>query len=161
MRTKWWVLQASLCACAVVVAGGCRKAVQRTQADEALSKRIAAATSGRNASELNFAWLAPRDWDQMYIFAPYTNRQDIDQRLGFAWSDTSATRVDESETISLLVFVKDKKVTHWVDFPREKADFSLVSSPTAYTPRDARFSVRNDKVWPMVEPLAEAQKAAY
>jgi hypothetical protein len=53
----------------------------------------------------------------MYVFAPYSDRQPIEQRLGFSWPDADQSAIDAQDGISLVVFVKDHRVVYWYDQP--------------------------------------------
>lgn len=63
-------------------------------------------------------------WDSIYIFTPYSNPNEMKEIRGMNSMDTS---IKYNDTINLLVFVEDLKVIKYVEIPRNKGDFSLVT----------------------------------
>lgn len=102
---------------------------------------------------LNIQYLTKFEWDKLYIFEPYTSKEDINKILGFKWSSNDCTEIDSSDKANLLVFVKDGIVTNPLEYPRT-ADFDKFASKfdsklkrrvtTSFTPETAIFSVKPD-----------------
>jgi len=151
-RRCWFTLFCLWCCTIALCAPGCEKPVAATiDADEALMEKITRVTTSSPRGEIDLPSIAGSEWDQLFVIAPFTPPQDIHQILGFAWPGTAKTKVQHSDTVTLLVFVKDQQVTRWLEYPRIKADFSTVASRSGYKPEQAHFTVRRDDVWPTVE----------
>src|ERR1700730_4781926 len=55
----------------------------------------------------DFAQAIPIKWDTLFMFAPYTDRQRIEEKLGFKWPDADRAAIQDSDLFWLFVFVKD------------------------------------------------------
>lgn len=156
----------SVAVCGLIVAGalaaaagGCDRNVEQPNAALTLGSQLRKATT-RPAAPINVAELTDFAWDRLFIFAPFTAHNDIHESLGFHWSGVATTNIHQSDVNTLLVFVKDQRVLGWCEYPRVKADFSLVSSTTGYAPKDAVFNIRTEKAWPTVAMAKAPVKAA-
>jgi hypothetical protein len=83
------------------------------------------------------------DWDEVYVFNPYTTHEEIESQLGFKWSDGDRIDLGSRDDINLLVFVKDNRVVQYLEVPRGRGDFILSSDDVAgLSPQQAKFEVR-------------------
>jgi hypothetical protein len=80
-------------------------------------------------------------WDRVYIFAPYTSIDTINQTLGYAWATERKTSIYQNDGISLLVFTAAGKVVGYVEYPRGKGDFAALAKQEGYSPEEAVFMV--------------------
>jgi hypothetical protein len=135
---------------AFLTGGGCDGKAEQSNKALTLGAQIAKSATAHPTAPLNVAELTDFQWDRLYIFAPFASHDDIQESLGFAWPNVSKTHIHHSDVNTLLVFVKDKQVAGWIEYPRVKADFSLVSSMTGYAPKDATFNIKTTKAWPAV-----------
>ncbi len=79
---------------------------------------------------IDFKHITNFSWDKVYIFTPYTSREQINKKLGFTWS--KADLIELSDSFNLIVFVKGKKVVQYVEFSREYGDF-IIDNKNEYT----------------------------
>ncbi|AFY70855.1 putative lipoprotein [Thalassoporum mexicanum PCC 7367] len=79
------------------------------------------------------------DWDRVYIFAPYTSIDQINESLGYAWATDRTTTIYQSDRISLLVFTKAGQVVGYVEYPRSRGDFAGLARDGGYSTEEAVF----------------------
>jgi hypothetical protein len=60
-------------------------------------------------STFDFASAAPFAWDRVFVFGCYTSREVAESALGFEWPDFSQTSIDSSDSVNLVVFVRDSR----------------------------------------------------
>jgi hypothetical protein len=99
---------------------------------------------------VDFAKLMPFQWDRMCVFGPYSNREAIEDRLGFPWNEWNDYRPGQldSDAITLVVFVREQQVVRWFFHPTAKGDLELLGGKE-YLPNQAKFEVRgtNTRRW--------------
>ncbi|GGG15310.1 hypothetical protein GCM10007425_07010 [Lysinibacillus alkalisoli] len=66
------------------------------------------------------------DWQEAYLFPPYTQHNEITSTLGFPFSEQ--TNVTNSDNIYLLVFLHEDKIIESVDIHRAHCDFTIDST---------------------------------
>lgn len=84
------------------------------------------------------------EWEEMYIFTPYTGIDSINSRLGFTWYGAKKTHIYQDDGINLLVFVKDERVVSYSRFPRDLGDFIKVESSGPFTKDQSIFVIREE-----------------
>ncbi len=62
------------------------------------------------------------DWDRVYIFAPYTSTDQIDEALGYRWLRARSTGIEGTDRFYLIVFTSEGKVTDHLMYPTELGD---------------------------------------
>ncbi len=77
------------------------------------------------AGTLDLADVYQAGWDSFLIYCPYETPADVNQELGFVWSDAPDLSLDDEHQV--LVFVTSAKVTESVVLDRSKIDFCDVS----------------------------------
>jgi hypothetical protein len=97
-----------------------------------------------NNKVLNLQTITPFAWDKLYIFTPYTSEAEIKKCLGFN-SEEVGDRGVQSDSINLMVFVKDGKAIEHLEYPRSKGDFVEIKNCQNFTPETALFTVKTDK----------------
>jgi hypothetical protein len=90
---------------------------------------------------VDFAKVAPFAWDRVFIFPPYTTREQIDSSLGFHWAGARWSAVQNYEGWNLLVFVHDGAVVCWFDHGRLDGDLMHLPDSKGYSRDQARFRV--------------------
>jgi hypothetical protein len=81
------------------------------------------------------------EWDRVYIFAPYTAIDTINEYIGSAWATEHKTSIYENDGICLLVFTAAGEVTGYVEYPRGGGDFANLARPEGYSRQEAVFMV--------------------
>lgn len=81
-------------------------------------------------------------WDGLFIFGPYTPASEIEKALGFTWPPAKKSGIELSDSICLLVFVHQGRVTRYYEYSRLDGDWSLLSSVTKLPPESALFSAK-------------------
>jgi len=125
----------------------------RQAIDPLLSERIslAAARADRLGRPLDFAAVAPFDWDRLLIIDPAAGPKTISDALGFSWPGEVAF-----QTGDLLVFAQGSGVARYADY-RGEGGFDGVRRPVAVFDRaQARF--RADGL--ILRPLSRASGRA-
>ena len=72
---------------------------------------------------VNIKDLTDFQWDNLYIFTPYTFIDSIHVYLGFKWSHAIFTGINNRDDMNLLVFTNNNKVVSYIEYPRSKGDF--------------------------------------
>jgi hypothetical protein len=67
------------------------------------------------------------DWDRFYVFPPNTTPERINRTLGFEWEQADHSNIGSSDSITLLVFVRDGEVTRAFDHDRGRGDLICLS----------------------------------
>jgi hypothetical protein len=98
--------------------------------------------SGRKSVDLAAA--VPGNWDRVCILGPYSNDIAATETLGFEWPAERLTDIEISDSISLLIFVKENAVLNYIEHPRRSGDFSNL--------RDRCFSRDNSKFVQIDQP---------
>lgn len=98
---------------------------------------------------LDLPTIVTLEWDHVFFFPPYSTNEEIYDALGFRWRGAAATAISERDHITLVVFVKGRRVVHSIEHPRVEGDFSGLKAGYGYTPDEAYFEV-------VVEGLSEA-----
>jgi len=70
-------------------------------------------------------------WDRLYVFGPYTPLSELESTVGRSWRNICFTHIDVLENYALLVFAKDRKVVHCLEYPTHTYDFSSLANYSA------------------------------
>jgi len=123
-------------ALAVAVTGpGC------SGSDAELGRRIAAEVAKGAGTVVQMADVTDFSWQQFHTFDPYSSRGLIESRIGFEWPQADRTGIQDSDGMTLLVFVGDGAVVRHVTQPRDQGDFTGLDYPAGFTPTEAVFTV--------------------
>lgn len=98
----------------------------------------------QNDSTINMKNVSSVDWDEMYVFKPYTPIDTIYASLGYNWEGATSTLINQSDHFNLVVFVKDQKVTSFSKVPRDFGDFLKVDEKGPFSKNDAEFKVKKE-----------------
>ena len=94
--------------------------------------------------QIDIAKLTPFDWEQLYVFKPYTPIREIDSKLGYIWVEAEKTFINQEEEFDLLVFVKNDTVVNYIRWFRNKGDFMRIKS-LKYSYDSAKFVLKKEK----------------
>lgn len=97
---------------------------------------VEAAKRGDQQVQLNQITII--DWDILWVINPYTQLNSLEKEL-FADSRIAATKIDERDDVTVLVFTSNNQIVGVVEFPRAIFDFSRLEV-RKLTPMD-RFKV--------------------
>jgi hypothetical protein len=88
-------------------------------------------------------------WDRLFIFGPYTTARTINKNINTFWLGAYFSRIDSDESITLLIFMNKGRVVQYVEFSRDKVDFSTVANEAGYSSYEAKFTLdeRGRVVW--------------
>ena len=135
--------------CIAVVCGSACSRQKAIAGQKDLQEKLTAAIEKKRETDarvtLRLKDLTTFEWDRFYAFAPYTQPDYICQTLGFNWDNVKESSISNQDYDFLLVFVKDGKVVHFHDHPREHGTFYDVVGQTGYTPDEAVFEVTMDQ----------------
>jgi hypothetical protein len=66
------------------------------------------------------------EWDQAFLFEPYTPQDQMEKQMGVEFEDPSNIKIRED--IYLLVFLHDGEAIQYAEVDRQKYDFSIRGS---------------------------------
>jgi hypothetical protein len=89
---------------------------------------------------VDFTEIAPFAWDRVYIFGPYSSPEHIQECLGFDWPGVERTSIDWSDSVNLVVFVRDRHVVYWFEH-RRLEELGELANAQGYARGEARFTV--------------------
>ncbi len=108
--------------------------------DKAVERLETSENGGLGNGILRMNYVTRFSWDRFYIFGPGTKGAEIDQALGFQWSEGEQLASDLKEGENLLVFVKNDRVKRYVQY-QGRGDFVERKKPL--TPHNAVFQAVN------------------
>ncbi|MGI8892925.1 MAG: hypothetical protein ACR2GN_05635 [Bacteroidia bacterium] len=96
----------------------------------------------KNNKELIFRMDTITDfkWDYFIVLPPYTNVQELSNKINVDLNELNETDIKHSDRINLLVFIKNNKLYKYTEYPRNP-DFSRLNSEDFYPPEDAVFKM--------------------
>lgn len=99
----------------------------------------------KNGEEISLNEVIPFSWDAVYTFAPYTSKQNIEERIGFS---SGAITETVNEGMTQLIFVKDKKAVASICGYSDKLGYSIEFSDCIEAKDEILFQVNvtDDKV---------------
>jgi hypothetical protein len=111
--------------------------------DEVFEEDLALVFAHAEAEELiKIPSITNFSWDKFFVFTPYTPVDKIENDLGFRDKRLEKTDISLRDDFNLLVFVKDNKVVHYVEFYRQIGNFERIASQKGgLTPKEAVFKV--------------------
>jgi hypothetical protein len=81
-------------------------------------------------------------WDRFYVFGPYTPLSSLESTVGRSWRKVCFTQIDVLEGYALLVFTKNNKVVHCLEYPTGTYDFSpLAAYSSGFSVQEALFKL--------------------
>jgi hypothetical protein len=122
----------------IVVLSGCIN--NEYLLNKELQESISTVVSDTNNTEIDISKLTDFDWEEAYLFAPYTSQDDINRELGFKSKDKSDIHIRED--IYLLLFVNENKVVHYVEIERQKSDFLITDGSEKITPENPMITIK-------------------
>jgi hypothetical protein len=121
---------------AVALLAGCNGGNGKARSVQ--SRLEAAVASG--ATSFDFASDGALAWDRMYVFDCYSSRASVEKNLGFSWPDFRKTTVESSDSVLLVVFVKNGNVVDWYEQPR-KIELGYLANGKGYARSEALFNI--------------------
>ena len=108
---------------------------------EAMSYVLAEQVDRGVGTSINLADLAPFRWDRLYVFGPGTPMATVRDSVGGLWPGAARYGSATSDTVSLLVFMADRRVLAAAVHPRRHGDFAPARTGRGYAPSEAVFRV--------------------
>lgn len=98
---------------------------------------------------IEFKKIVTFDWDKLHIITPYANPKEYAKRQNIKGINLIDTNIDINDSINLLIFVLDKKIVSYINYPRSKGDFCNVGKykRDGFTPDEAIFEVKEENDW--------------
>jgi hypothetical protein len=127
-------LHSAILACVALLTHACTRQSQLHVSTQAIAD---AATTG---SLISLAEVVPQPWDTVFIFPPYTAR---DAYASVA-DGAVQSRVHESDSVVLLLFVLKGRAVGAVDLPRSPVDFTRVKGTHGIPRNEAIFKAKKD-----------------
>jgi len=88
--------------------------------------------------------LAPFEWERMYVIQPYTAPESINQKLGFEWARARSSGIQDTDTIRLLLFVKEREVVAEIEYKVWNGFFEG-DGGAGYSIEEAKFVVEEEE----------------
>ena len=83
-----------------------------------LEESIYSIVENENKSLININLLTTFDWDEAFLFTPYSTQEGIEEQLGTDFKDPS--NIDTRDDIYLLVFLNKNKVVQYAEIERQR-----------------------------------------
>lgn len=109
-----------------------------------IARDLSSCSSQAVGSLVNFAEIAPFEWERMFVFSPYTSHEQIERSLGFPWSGVESTSIDLNDSVNLIVFSRDHSVVCWLEHFRGEGDFESLDRMDGYPKNEAVFELYAD-----------------
>jgi hypothetical protein len=106
-----------------------------------VSRALAAEVKHGPGIIVDMAQVAPFAWDHMFVFGPYAGRERVEASIGFPWNGVKWSNIESSDTINLVVLVRDGAIVRWFDHSRGEGDLLNLADLKGYTRQDAKFRV--------------------
>lgn len=130
----------------LVILVGCSSGGQNKKQQADLQQKLSAAVEKKRQSDervvIQMKSLTDFEWDKFYVFDPYSNAEEVRETLGFDTTIMAYSRIKDTDSHNLLVFVRDKQVVVFIDYPRGAGDFDKLKRREGYTPAEAIFEVK-------------------
>lgn len=107
-------------------------------------KVIKIINSNDSIKEIDITSLTPFNWDELYIFKPYTLIESMDNKLEFDWDIPKNISILHDEIDNLLVFTKNDSVITYIQWPKNMGDFMRVEN-LKYSYDSAKFVLKKEK----------------
>jgi hypothetical protein len=133
---------------------GDERMIQESEIMRSLEKIIEDGKKIESGMKFNLESLQAVEWDNLYIFGPYTPTNDIEQKLGANNVTVKEIDIEARDDINLLVFMLQSEVIVVVSYPRQNVDFSPVASGTPILKEESFFNIvesADEKEWFYVE----------
>ncbi|MCB0803962.1 MAG: hypothetical protein KDB74_12760 [Flavobacteriales bacterium] len=114
---------------------------QESNEEKLFHSKLKSIISSQTEKEIviDIAEITDFDWDELFIFRPYTSGNKINESLGIQWSDEANTSVVGSESYSLFIFMNKGKVVLETFVPRSiSKDFGFLEQ-IKFSRNDAKF----------------------
>ena len=117
-----------------------------SDSDQFISIQIEKRLEAAKWESLDLAQVGPAQWETVCVLPPYTTNVQAQAILGFDWDAERRTAIKASDSINVLVFIRDRKVLAFSELPRSKGDFAALKP--SCLPRAAAKVVREGSVEP-------------
>jgi hypothetical protein len=117
--------------------------------------------------EIDLARVVPFQWDELFLFQPYTPRSEICKDLGLYEAEcllvVKSESTDDGEMF--MAFRYKKKIVHTEMYIRFNGDFTPLDFKQPITPNRAKFSVKETgksvrgEPWLKLRPVTEKERS--
>ena len=104
----------------LIILNGCSKEDVR---NHELEKAIFEMVADQSKEEIDLLQLTEFEWDRAFLFAPYTNQEQINKTLGFYFEDKSQIAIRDD--IYLLVFTRGNQVIAYAEVDRQQVNYTV------------------------------------
>ena len=121
--------------------------------DSALGDRIVSELNKSPRTPVRIVSITPFDWDELFLFMPYTPAQFMDRELGFHWPDAKRVDLMYDEGAVVFAFVANRQVVRYIKLRRGRADFGIPGPGVShrFSPETAVFILRIVNGWKYVD----------
>jgi hypothetical protein len=108
----------------------------------AVQRRLQSAVASK-AESFDFAADPAFAWDRLFVFGCYSSKPEVEAAMGFHWPEFTRTSIESSDSVVLVVFVKQNSVVDWFEQPRS-IELGWLANGKGYAHSEARFSITRD-----------------
>ncbi len=100
----------------------------------------------KKQKEIDLVKVVPFQWDELFLFEPYTPRNEVCKDLGLNGAECLLVVTSEStdDGEMFMVFRQKKKIVHTEMYVRFNGDFTPLDFKQPITPSEAKFIVKED-----------------
>jgi WD40 repeat protein len=122
-----------------------------------INRSIAASVAAGPGTHVMLAEYTTFAWDKVCILGPYTEDARVDSLTGIQGAARQAHDIRSSDSVNVLMFIREARVAASVAHPRDQGDFGPDVVGKCYSKEQAYFSVRVKPAdsWGNIGPLAE------
>lgn len=128
----------------------CSKETQEDFVFDEKFKEVVTLALNSNDSIIHLRGVSSFEWDEVFIFKPYTSTTEIDKTLGFKWEGSESTKINNRDGYNLFVFVAMGEVVKFSNVSRTNGDFTRLTKSGPFS-KESTFKVK-------LEPYAGNQK---
>lgn len=96
----------------------------------------------QSSEEVDFSKVTNFEWNELYLFTPYTNSKEVLKQDGVKGYD-SKLNMEYNDGINIIAFVNSKKITTYVAISRLDFDFESIENYKISKDK-AIFKIDND-----------------
>lgn len=122
----------------------CALLVSCSQRDQGISDNISRVLKS-DANQISMSDVTPFEWDELFIFPPYSSEEMVNEALGFAWQEYDKSGIEYNDGHALLVFIRDDKTAAWCMNPRNNGDFAHLFNSNGYSKSKAVFRIEHSE----------------
>lgn len=124
--------------CSVIIVG-----MKSNRVEENINLENVIINNIKESNSINFADITDFEWDNIYVFTPYSNPKDIFNKDKISTGNFDS-RIEFLDTIFMIGFVKDNKLVSFVEIPIEYIEKNAVGN-IKFSKEESEFNISKEK----------------